>query len=147
VPAALVRSFSREDLKLYSQLAGVSAEAGVATAGAAFRGKLLFTHRGLSGPAVLQTSSYWKRGEPLIIDLMPGIDFAAVLKESRAANERSEARTIAARLVPARLAELWFERRAGSKPAAMLSDRDIQAAAQAFHQWPIVQAPKAAKAG
>jgi predicted Rossmann fold flavoprotein len=139
-PALVPLTFSREDLQAYSPLAGVSAEADVAAANAAFRGKLLFTHRGLSGPAVLQASSYWNSGEPLTVNLMPGIDFAALLKQSRAANERSEARTIAARYVPARLAELWFERRARSKPAAMLSDRDIQAAAQAFHHWTVIPA-------
>ncbi len=136
-PALVPFTFGREDLARFGSLAGVSAEASVAAVRAGFRGKLLFTHRGLSGPAVLQASSYWKVGEPLRIDLLPGLDFVEVLKESRALKERAEARSVAGRYLPRRLADRWFEVHAASKPAATLSDREIQAIAAAFHCWTV----------
>jgi len=134
-PALVPLTFSRADREWSAPLAGVSAECSVAVAGRVFREKLLFTHRGLSGPAILQASSYWQAGDPLQIDLLPGADLAALLRGRRGAGDGSEARTIAAGLLPRRLAEAWFERFATSKPAASLSDRDIQAVAAAFQQW------------
>jgi predicted Rossmann fold flavoprotein len=134
-PALVPLTFCAQDRARFGDLTGVSAESEVATAVTRFRGKLLFTHRGLSGPAVLQASSYWRAGEALEIDLLPGFDLAAFLRERRAAGERAEPRTLAARMLPKRLADRWFEPLAPSRPAAALSDREILAIAQAFHHW------------
>ena len=76
-----------------------------------FREKLLFTHRGLSGPAILQASSYWRAGESVEIDLLPGVDFAATLAACRAAGARAEVRTVLARDLPKRLADRWCQLR------------------------------------
>jgi len=128
-PALVPFTFGRDDLARYGTLAGVSAEAIVTTGRQAFREKLLFTHRGLSGPAVLQASSYWTPGAELTIDLLPGIDLAGELRR----RDRAEVRTIAARYVPKRLADAH----APAKPAAVLSDREIDALDDAFHRWRI----------
>ena len=77
--------------------------------GQRFREKMLFTHRGLSGPAILQASSYWKAGDALEIDLLPGTDLIAALREARAAGERQALRTALSRFLPKRLAERWLE--------------------------------------
>jgi predicted Rossmann fold flavoprotein len=126
-PALVPLTFSRDDLTRYGPLAGVSAEATVTASKRTFREKLLFTHRGLSGPAVLQASSYWTPGAEVEIDLLPGIDLAAELRR----RERAEVRTIVARWLPKRLADAH----APAKPAAMLSDREIDALDDAFHRW------------
>jgi predicted Rossmann fold flavoprotein len=70
----------------YCDLAGVSAEVAVSTDHHSFRDKMLFTHRGLSGPAILQISSYWNAGGPIRIDLAPGRDIAAAIREAKARN-------------------------------------------------------------
>src|SRR5262249_54643653 len=98
-PALVPLTFGRGDLARYGELAGVSAEAIVRAGRHEFREKLLFTHRGLSGPAILQASSYWAPGAPLEIDLLPDIEFAAELRR----RERAEVRTILARRLPKRL--------------------------------------------
>jgi predicted Rossmann fold flavoprotein len=103
--------------------------------GPAFREKLLFTHRGLSGPAILQVSSYWRHGESVAIDLLPGVDFAATLAASRAAGARTEVRTVLARYLPKRLADCWCQRI--SKSVIALSDREVAAMAADLHAWRI----------
>jgi len=130
-------TFGRLDQAQFGGLAGVSAEV-VASAGPRqFREKMLFTHRGLSGPAMLQASSWWKPGETLEIDLLPGIDFAGLLRERRAAGDRSEVRTVASRFLPKRLADRWFELHPPSRPVVSLGDREIAAISGGLHRWRI----------
>jgi predicted Rossmann fold flavoprotein len=134
-PALVPWTFAREDRERYSDLAGVAAEARVCAGAQAFRDRLLFTHRGLSGPAVLQASSYWRPGEPVAIDLAPGIDAAACLRELRGSGSRLEARTWAAGFLAKRLADRWLEPIVSPKPAAGLSDREMEAIAERLHAW------------
>jgi predicted Rossmann fold flavoprotein len=134
-PALVPLTFSRADREKYEGMAGVAALVTAETAGAAFREKLLFTHRGLSGPAILQASSYWQPGKPVVIDLLPGVDLAALLRDRRLGRDRAEARTIVSRFLPRRLADRWFEIHAPSKPAAALSDTEIEAISESFHRW------------
>jgi predicted Rossmann fold flavoprotein len=126
-PALVPLTFGPDDLPRFGGLAGLSAEATVRAGRHRFREKLLFTHRGLSGPAVLQASSYWTPGAALEIDLLPDIDFAATLRR----RERAEVRTILARHLPKRLADVL----APAKSAATLSDREIEALNRDFHSW------------
>jgi predicted Rossmann fold flavoprotein len=126
-PALVPLTFGHNDLARYGALAGVSAEAIVTAESRRFREKLLFTHRGLSGPAILQASSYWTPGQPVEIDLLPEIDIASMLRR----RERVEARTVVGRFLPKRLAELF----APPRTAASLSDREIDAIAAALHAW------------
>ena len=138
-PALVPLTFRQEDHEKFDGLAGVSADARAAAGGGEFREKILFTHRGLSGPAILQASSYWTPGETVEIDLLPGLDFGAVLRECRAAGNRAEARMIAGRFLPKRLADRWFEIHNAApnetRPAAMLGDREIDAISRRLHQW------------
>jgi predicted Rossmann fold flavoprotein len=132
-PALVPWTFARDDRERFADLAGVAAESEVAAGPARFRERLLFTHRGLSGPAVLQASSYWTPGQPVTIDLAPGIRLASLLAEARADGSKAEARTIVARFLPNRLADRWLAQ--FGKPAAMLSDREIAAIEEAVHRW------------
>jgi predicted Rossmann fold flavoprotein len=138
-PALVPLTFARADREAYSALAGVAADVVASVDGQRFREKMLFTHRGLSGPAILQASSYWKPGETLQIDLLPEIDLIAVLREARTTGDRAELRTAMSRFLPKRLADRWLELRAGTlpgtKPLAALGDREIQAVSSAVHRW------------
>jgi len=134
-PALVPLVFSREDQAKYEDLAGVSAEVVAATGRHKFREKMLFTHRGLSGPAILQASTYWRPGETLDIDLLPGMDLIGLLRAGRSAGDRSEARTVIGRWLPKRLADRWFETHAQSKPLTALSDREIESISGGLHRW------------
>jgi len=136
-PALVPVTFGRQDQAKFGGLAGVSAEV-VASAGPRqFREKMLFTHRGLSGPAMLQASSWWKPGETLEIDLLPGIDLASLVRDRRAAGDRLEVRTVASRFLPRRLADRWFELHPPSQPVVSLGDREIAAISDGLHRWRI----------
>ena len=134
-PALVPLTFGGADRERFEGMAGVSAEVTVRAAGPSFREKLLFTHRGLSGPAILQASSYWRAGEPLEIDLLPGVDFAAALAACRAAGARTEVRTALSRYLPKRLADRWCLLQGISKSALALSDREVAALAAHLHAW------------
>jgi predicted Rossmann fold flavoprotein len=134
-PALVPLAFGREDRERFEGLAGVSADANASADGHRFREKLLFTHRGLSGPAVLQASSYWEPGGVLEIDLLPGIDLLAELREARSVASKLEARSIAARHLPKRLADRWFEVHGYSKAVVTMGEREMEAIARSLHEW------------
>jgi predicted Rossmann fold flavoprotein len=100
-----------EDRSRYCDLAGVSAEVIASCAGQQFREKMLVTHRGLSGPAILQASSYWEKSEPIVIDLAPDRQVTAAFRESQGTTPRALA-TLRAELrkfLPHRLADRWLD--------------------------------------
>ena len=134
-PALVPLVFEREDGKRFHGMAGVSAEVTAGAGARRFREKLLFTHRGLSGPAILQASTYWRAGKDVEIDLLPGVDFAAELAQCRAVGARLEVRTALARHLPKRLADRWCELQGVSKAVSALSDREIAAIASGLHGW------------
>jgi predicted Rossmann fold flavoprotein len=142
-PALVPLLFNRADLARFAGLAGVSADVSATASGPPFREKMLFTHQGLSGPAILQASSYWAPGGCVEIDLLPGVDVTAWLSESRAQGERAELRSMLMRYLPKRLADRWCELDGPSKPVAMLSDREIDAASEALRAWRVVPAGSA----
>ena len=88
-------------------LSGVSLEVVARLRPSGFREAMLFTHRGLSGPAILQISSYWRAGQEMPLDLLPDTDAAAFLKERKRARPKAELRTVLAELLPQRLAQAW----------------------------------------
>ena len=119
-------------------LAGVAFETEVSCGPARFRDQALVTHRGLSGPAMLQASSYWKPGSPLTLDLLPGVDIARRLEDERGRGSRAEVRTILAESLPRRLAEWWCGREGLGKPLGQMADREIRRLAEGLHAWRIV---------
>ncbi len=118
-------------------LAGVSVDAEVRHGKTAFREALLFTHRGLSGPAILQISSYWREGDEIMLSLEPDVDFAALLKAAKRENGRQAVQTVLARHLPRRLSQYVVERLAVDRPLADLSDKALEALAAFLHGWPI----------
>ncbi|MES1265906.1 MAG: aminoacetone oxidase family FAD-binding enzyme, partial [Variovorax sp.] len=122
----------------YQDLAGVALPAVEARIGRqGFRAGLLFTHRGLSGPAILQISSYWKPGDDLRIDLLPDLDAGTHLIEQRAARPLAELKTVLGDVLPKRLAqrlcEPWFE----SRPMRQYRDAELGQIGTQLNAWPI----------
>lgn len=108
--AALVPfTFNPVDRQNYTDLSGVSADVVVSCNSQEFHDKMLITHRGLSGPAILQISSYWNRTQPVTIDLAPSIDVTAPLRESTAGRNVTSAKAALRAAVPQRLADRWLE--------------------------------------
>jgi hypothetical protein len=133
-PALVPLTLSRDEA-LFHALSGVSTEV-VASAGkAAFREAALFTHRGLSGPAILQVSSYWRPGEPISIDFLPEAR-PGWLREAKRSTPRAGLKTILARHLPERLAEALAERLALAGELANLPDRRLEEAERRLAQWP-----------
>ena len=112
-------------------ISGVSLDVVASLGRASFREAMLFTHRGLSGPAILQISSYWREGREIAIDLLPGTDAAAFLKERKRTRAKAELRTILGELMPQRLAQaLASEGVIGER-----RDRDLEALAATLKAW------------
>lgn len=107
-PALVPFVFSPEDSKNYAELAGVSAEVAVSTDGQEFRDKMLFTHRGLSGPAILQISSYWKNYEAISIDLAPAREPTSLFRDPKIPRTLGSLETSFHEFLPARLADRWL---------------------------------------
>jgi predicted Rossmann fold flavoprotein len=96
----------------------------------------LFTHRGVSGPAVLQASSYWKHGAPLFLDLLPETDIAAVFREKR--QSTMGMRNLLSQYFPKRFARTWCDLYTPSKPIVQYSDRELRLIADHLHSWEIM---------
>lgn len=122
-------------LERLAPLAGVAVEGRVSHGKTRFEEGLLFTHRGLSGPAILQISSYWREGDEITLALAPHTDIFARLRETRAANGRQAPATALATLLPKRLAQLIAEREAGAGNLADLSDKALRRIDEAVNSW------------
>ena len=126
-----------EDRSRYCGLAGVSTEIVASCAGQQFREKILITHRGLSGPAILQASSYWEKSQPIVIDLAPGREVTAAFRESPAtmpmprtlATLRAELR----KFLPHRLADRWLD----LHPPTSWTNHALAEFETKLHAWPI----------
>ncbi len=109
-PALVPLTFTAADLDFMRALTGIAVDAVVSCGKTRFREAVLFTHRGLSGPAILQISSYWREGHEVVVNLAPDTDAAGWLVERKAGRPKAEAKTVLAELLPARLAEGLVER-------------------------------------
>ena len=137
-PALVPLSLDAEALARYGDLSGVSVDAEVSCRGARFRENLLFTHRGLSGPAILQASSYWQdgpAGDPIHVNLLPETDIRAWLGENR--RSKQHLATLLAERLPKRFAQAWCDARGLAKPVAELSDKSLEDAARELADWPV----------
>jgi len=128
--------FAARDQKVFQGLAGISLDTAVSCGGKRFRGDLLFTHRGLSGPVALQASLYWTPGEPLLIDLVPDIDVLGEFMSRR--RSKIEMRNLLAAYLPKRFAEAWCGQMTISKPLDQTSDRELKAIADGLHAWNVL---------
>jgi predicted Rossmann fold flavoprotein len=124
---------SPEDRSHYCDLAGVSTEVVALCNGQRFREKMLITHRGLSGPAILQISSYLKQPQPILIDLVPGREITPVFRDSKTPRNLGTLRAELRKFLPHRLADRWLDLHApASWTNQSLSDLEKQ-----MHAWAI----------
>ncbi|MBK6750941.1 MAG: NAD(P)/FAD-dependent oxidoreductase [Acidobacteria bacterium] len=117
----------------WKHLAGVSIDANVSTDKASFRENILFTHRGLSGPAILQISNYWKKGRPVEIDLLPETDAAALIEKGRSSNQTVG--NYLSQYLPQRFAQHLAESVGVNKPVSQLTKTDTKRVADALNSW------------
>ncbi|MFN7129912.1 MAG: NAD(P)/FAD-dependent oxidoreductase, partial [Brevundimonas sp.] len=142
-PALVPLTFEAGLLETLTPLAGVAVDARVASAPdtkarkAAFDEAMLFTHRGLSGPAILQISSYWREGEAIVATMAPGRDVFAELKAAKTANGRQAVHTALGHVVPRRLAESLCAREGAAGNLADLSDATLRRLDQAVNAWSV----------
>jgi predicted Rossmann fold flavoprotein len=140
-PALVPFTLTETQMQSWQGLSGVSVEAEVQCGKQCFRGGVLFTHRGLSGPAMLQISSYWRPVQPLFINLAPGQAVTTLLKEAKGANLRQEAATVLSASLPKRLAQRIAEQHipgGATVRLADLPDRQLERLGCAVNEWQIV---------
>ncbi|MBB3064963.1 NAD(P)/FAD-dependent oxidoreductase [Limibacillus halophilus] len=118
-------------------LAGLSLDCVARFGKAKFREAMLFTHRGLSGPAILQISSYWQPGNEIHLDLLPDIDAAAYLKARKQERPKSEARSVLSEIFPNRLAQTIALRHLPEGSLANLPDRSLESLGARLKNWPV----------
>jgi predicted Rossmann fold flavoprotein len=128
--------FAARDQKVFHDLSGISLDTAVSCGEKRFRGNLLFTHHGLSGPVALQASLYWTPGEPLTIDLLPERDILAEFMSRR--RSKIEIRNLLAGHLPKRFAEVWCDQMTISKPLDQTSDRELRSIADGLHAWNVL---------
>jgi predicted Rossmann fold flavoprotein len=130
-------TWQNNDKEDYENLSGISLPASVTCEnGVNFSEDMLFTHRGLSGPVMLQVSSYWKTGEAITIDLLPGNDLQSILTSARESNPKQALKTCLSQHLPKRFIELLIDLdKLTDKPLNQLSDKELASTAIYFHQW------------
>ncbi len=133
-PGLVPLRFNSEDHKNYSDLAGVSAEVITGFEGVEFRDKLLITHRGLSGPAILQVSSYWRNGEEIVINLAPDSAWTALLRAPKARRDLAALKIALRQVLPNRLAERWLE----LNSPRTFSNQSLLELERLSHRWKLV---------
>lgn len=134
-PALVPLVFGRQDLEKYGELSGVSFDAVVYCGDRQFQGEVLFTHRGLSGPSILQASSYWNSGDEIVIDLMPGRDVSELLLSKR--RSRTELSNLLSEYLPRRFSHRWCELNALSGPLCRYTEKELKDIAHRIHSWAI----------
>jgi predicted Rossmann fold flavoprotein len=139
-PALVPLTFDGLAWEPYAQLSGLALpvliETGAGKARMAFAEDLLFTHRGLSGPAVLQISSYWQEGTPLRVNLVPEVDLARALNGGKSSGSRKLVSNVLAQIVPSRLADAWTQHApAWQRPIVEASDKALAQLAEGLARW------------
>lgn len=134
-PGLVPLLFSRADLKTFGDLSGISLDADVSCGGKRFRGNILFTHGGLSGPAILNISLYWNNGDEITIDLFPETDAYGLFMERR--RGRVELRNFLSGYLPARFSNRFCELYADSRPLNQYTNKELETIARHLHNWVI----------
>ena len=137
-PGLVPLTFAEQELSWIRPLAGLSVPARVSAGRWGFDEALLFTHRGLSGPSILQVSSYWREGEAISVDLFAGQDAVDALRKAKALQGRAALRTVLAQSLPERLARHLEQRLQIDRPMAELSSAELLRIADALKGWRLV---------
>ncbi|MCK4842208.1 MAG: NAD(P)/FAD-dependent oxidoreductase [Methylococcales bacterium] len=138
VSAGLVPfTLQTNDKEKYSALSGIAVPCVVSNSRQSFKENILFTHRGLSGPAILQMSSYWRPGEAVTINLLPDLDVTTILQEKRSKNINLQVKTILSEWLPKRLIEALIKPQLLTISLQNISNKQIEKIARTIEQWQI----------
>ncbi|HUS18861.1 MAG TPA: aminoacetone oxidase family FAD-binding enzyme, partial [Terriglobales bacterium] len=132
-PALVPLTLNEDDRRAFCDLSGVSAEVVASLGKQQFREKMLITHRGLSGPAILQISSYWKKDSPIALDLAPGVELTTAMRESPSGRDLTAAKAAFRQVLPGRLAERWLE----ANTPADWTNRSLEELERRAHHWEV----------
>lgn len=124
-----------EDKEKFAALSGVAIDSLVSTDDISFRENILFTHRGMSGPAILQISSYWQPGEAITINLLPEINLLNLFLEQKQYNGAKQLKTILLEYLPKRVVEIFLDEVLAETKLASLSQIQLQSVAELFNHW------------
>ncbi len=136
-PGLVPLSLKGRDLEISRELSGVGLPASVRHGSTIFDDDLLFTHSGLSGPAILQISNYWEQGDPLLVDLLPGIILAALLEEAKNKSPGVPLQSVLTRVLPRRVVRVLFPASAGERKLGELSHQEIEESGRKIQHWQI----------
>lgn len=139
-PALVAFVFNAKDRSVYSRLSGISFDACVSVENISYKGSVLFTHRGFSGPAISQVSTFWKRGQPLIIDILPDIDILEVLTRKMEEKSEMQLKTALSRFISGNFADAWCSDNAPVRPIKTYSAKELKMIAVKLHRWEIIPA-------
>ena len=134
-PGLVPLTFQPKDIRFFSSLAGVSIDAMVSCDDVSFRENVLFTHWGLSGPAVLQISSYWAEGQPIALNVLPGADALHLFLANH--QSKKELATLLDQYLPRRFALQWCEHIGGPKQMNQYSRKELEGIAQRLQNWQV----------
>ena len=139
-PALVPFTWNKNDLKNYSELSGISVDSIVSCNGKSFRENILFTHKGLSGPAILQISNYWYKGDDIEISLLPEIDLSEKIIEWKTESPKSLLMTLLSTILPKRVVQIFIELAGYDKPINQYNQKEIEKACSLFNNWSIIPA-------
>ncbi|MFU8790403.1 MAG: NAD(P)/FAD-dependent oxidoreductase [Methylobacter sp.] len=134
-PALVPFTLQPDDKEKFSALSGIALPCVVSNQRQSFRENVLFTHRGLSGPAILQLSSYWRAGEAVTINLLPPLDLGSVLKAKRQQKLKNKLKTILEAYLPKRLISCFIAEELLELSLQDVSDKQIRQVAECLQQW------------
>ena len=124
-------------MKDIEDLSGVAVNALVSCNGKSFRESVLFTHRGLSGPAILQISNYWQPGDEIIINMLPGSNIVDMIAQWKRERPKADLKNCIGEFIPKRLAQRLLELYLQNKPINQYNNREINTISSIFHEWRI----------
>ncbi|VVB87215.1 Putative thiazole biosynthetic enzyme [uncultured archaeon] len=136
-PALVPFIFSPEDMAIFGELSGVSIDAAIKCNNMKFRGSILFTHRGLSGPAILQVSSYWKEGDAIVIDFLPEMDIYGIFIAKQQSKSKIDMHNLLSQYLPSRFAKTWCVSNIQSKPVNQYNEKELRRITHQLHNWEI----------
>lgn len=134
-PALVPLTFEPRILERLGPLSGIAVDSTVSANGKTFREAMLFTHRGLSGPSILQISSYWREGDAIVVNLLPDMDVPGMLKDARAATPKLALQTVLSAHLPKRLAQMLAEDIGIASMMGDISDKKIGGVAESLSRW------------
>ena len=137
-PALVPLTFKNDTLEFCKNLAGISINASVAIDKISFEEGLIFTHRGVSGPSILQISSYWKEGKPITINLLPSVNFYEILTNKRLNSAKTNISNILSEFLPKKLATAICDKLNINKKISETSNNDLHKLTNFVHNWSIV---------